>query len=99
MVGLLSFLRLPELHVDLKRCNKVFGNVEKKKNIFMEELCLFDIIEEERDLGVEERMKKAKVVSELERSTLVEEMSWETKISDLVVKGGRQVHEVCSQNS
>jgi hypothetical protein len=68
-------LKHKALKADLKRWNKVFGNVEKKKNIFTEELCLFDSIEEERDLGVEERMKKAKVVSELERSTLVEEMS------------------------
>jgi hypothetical protein len=32
-----------------------------------------------RALGVEESMKKAKIVSELERSTLMEEVSWRQK--------------------
>jgi hypothetical protein len=44
----------------------------------MEELCVFDIIEE-RDFGVEERMKKSQVASKLERSTLVEEVNWREK--------------------
>jgi hypothetical protein len=54
----------------------VFGNVERKKKILLEELQVFDIIEEERALGFEERIKKVEVVSELERSTLLEEVSW-----------------------
>jgi hypothetical protein len=39
----------------------------------LEELRVLDIIEEGRALGVEGSMKKAKIVSELERSTLMEE--------------------------
>jgi hypothetical protein len=47
------------LKVDLKRWNEeVFDDVERKKKISLEELHVFDIIEEERALGVEERMKK-----------------------------------------
>jgi hypothetical protein len=68
-VELLSFPTLPELHfssklktlkIDLKRWNEeVFGNVKRKKKILLEELHVFDITEEERAVGVEERMKKA----------------------------------------
>jgi hypothetical protein len=49
--------------------------IKKKKKILLEELCDFDIIDKERALGVEERMKEAEVVSELERFTLMEEVS------------------------
>jgi hypothetical protein len=52
----------------------VFVHVERKMKILMEELCVFDIIEEERDFGVEERLKKTKLVKELERSILMEEV-------------------------
>jgi hypothetical protein len=45
------------LKVDLKRWNEeVFGNVERKKKILLEELRVFGIIEEESALGVEERV-------------------------------------------
>jgi soluble P-type ATPase len=47
-----------------------------KKKIRLEELHVFVIVEEERALGAEERMKKAEIVSELGRSTLMEEVSW-----------------------
>jgi hypothetical protein len=48
--------KLKALKVDLKRWNEeVFGNVERKKKILLEELHVFDIIEEERALGVEEK--------------------------------------------
>jgi hypothetical protein len=56
------------LKVDLKRWNEVvFGNVERKKNIFLEELRVIGITGEGRALGVEESMKKAKIVSDLEK--------------------------------
>jgi len=45
----------------------------------LEELRAFDIIQEGRVLGVEESMKKVEIVSELERSTLMEEVSWRQK--------------------
>ena len=37
----------------------MFGNIKRKKKIVLEELHVFDITEEKRALGVEERMKKA----------------------------------------
>jgi hypothetical protein len=57
----------------------VSDNVQRKKKILLEEMCVFDIIEQERALGVEERMKKEEVVSELERFILMEEVSWRQK--------------------
>ena len=56
----------------------MFGIVERKKKILWEKLHVFDIIEKGRVLGVE-KMKKAKVVTELERSTFMEEVSWRQK--------------------
>jgi hypothetical protein len=53
------------LKIDLKRWNEeVFGNVERKK-ILLEELRVFDVLEEERTLGIEEKMKKAYIATSL----------------------------------
>ena len=76
--GSLSFIvasKLKALKVDLRKWNEeVFGDVERKKKILWEEVCVVDIIEEVRALDDEERMK-AEIFSELERSTLMEEVS------------------------
>ena len=46
------------LKVDLKRWNEtVFSNVEMKKKVLFEDLCVLGTIKEERALGVEEGMK------------------------------------------
>jgi septum formation inhibitor MinC len=78
-LGSLSFIlasKLKALKADLRRWNEeVFENVERKKKFLLEELHVLDIVEEERALGVE-RMKKVEVLSELERSTLMEEVCW-----------------------
>lgn len=77
--GFLSFIlacKLKALKADLRKWNEeVFDNVERKRKILLEELHVFDIIEEERAFGIEVRLKKAKVVNELERSTLMDEVS------------------------
>jgi hypothetical protein len=39
----------------------VFGNVERQKKLLLEELRGLEIVEEERALCVEERVRKAKV--------------------------------------
>jgi hypothetical protein len=54
----------------------------------LEELRAFDIIQEGRVLGVEESMKKVEIVSELERSTLMEEVSWRQKSRILWLREG-----------
>lgn len=45
----------------------MFGNVERKKKILLEELCVFAILEEERALDIEEKMKKARIVNKVEK--------------------------------
>jgi hypothetical protein len=78
-LGSSSFIvanKLKALKVDLKKWNvEVFGDVGRKREILLEEVCAFDIIEEERALCHEERMRKAKFLSELEKSTLMKEVS------------------------
>ena len=54
----------------------MFVNVGRKKKILLEELRVLAIFEEERSLGEKERLKKAKMLSEIESSILMEEVSW-----------------------
>jgi hypothetical protein len=69
--------KLKALKLDLKKWNEeVFGNVERNKRIFVEDLRAFEALEEGRALGGEELLKKAEVIKELERCTLMEEVSW-----------------------
>jgi hypothetical protein len=51
------------LKADLRRWNEeLYGNVGRKKKIILEELRVRQIVEKERALGYEERVKKAKVL-------------------------------------
>jgi hypothetical protein len=52
---------------------------KEKRLKLLEELWVFDVIEEGRALGAEEITKKAEVISELESSSLMEEVSWQQK--------------------
>jgi hypothetical protein len=67
---------------------EVFGNVERQKKIILEELQGLDIVEEERALCDEEGVRKAKVISDLERFTLIEEASWRYKSKTLWLREG-----------
>jgi hypothetical protein len=47
------------LKVDLRVWNEeVFGNVDKKKKLFLDDLRILEGLEEERDLSEEEKMRK-----------------------------------------
>jgi hypothetical protein len=70
----------------MRRC---LPKVGRKKKILLEELSALDITEEEMALGKEERMKKEKVLSKLECSPLMEEVSWRQKSKALWLR------EVC----
>jgi hypothetical protein len=87
------------LKANLRRWNEeVFGNVERKKKFVLEDLHVLDIVEEDRALGVEERMKKVEVLSELERSTLMEEVCWRQKFRVLWLREGDKCMKIFSQN-
>jgi hypothetical protein len=63
------------LKLDLKRWNEeVFGNIGRNKRIHLEDLWVFDMHEESMALD-EELMRKVEVVRELEKCTLMEEVS------------------------
>lgn len=47
-----------------------------KKKILLEELNVFYVLEEKRALGTKEKVKKADIVSKLDRSILMEVVSW-----------------------
>lgn len=53
----------------------MYGNVERNKRKLIEDLQVFDVIEESRALGEEELLKTAEVVGELERCSFMEEVS------------------------
>jgi hypothetical protein len=51
--------KLKALKVDLRVWNEeVFGNVDKKKKLFLDDLRILEGLEEERDLSEEEKMRK-----------------------------------------
>jgi len=74
------------------------GNVERKKKVLLEELHVFDVLEEERVLGVEEKLKKEEIVSELERATLMEDVGWRQKSRVLWLREGDKNTFFFSQN-
>jgi hypothetical protein len=72
--------KLRALKQNLKAWNvEVFGNVERNKRKLFEELQVFDSIEGSRALGEGELLKKVEIVSEIERCSLLEEVSWRQK--------------------
>jgi hypothetical protein len=81
--------KLKVLKNDLRSRNEqVFGNVEAHKKILLEELRVLDGLEEKRALIAEEKLRKIMVVSELEKPTLLEEISWRQKSRTLWLKEG-----------
>jgi hypothetical protein len=90
MVDLLSFSRflsfiltrkLKALKVNIRIWNEqVFGIVETHKRILLDELHVLDGLEEKRAIHDENKLRKVKVISDLERATLLEEMYWMKKL-------------------
>jgi hypothetical protein len=72
--------KLKALKQNLKTWNvEVFGNVERNKRKLFEELQVFDTIEGSRALVEGELLKKLEIVNEIERCSLLEEVSWRQK--------------------
>jgi hypothetical protein len=80
---------LKTLKVDLKSWNKqVFGNVESLKLARLEELRALDNLEEVRGLDSEDLLRRNSIASDLERTILLEEISWRQKSKVLWLKAG-----------
>ena len=68
--------KIKALKMDLKKWNEgVFGNLDSNKSELVNDLRVFDVIEENWALGGEELAKKGEVSRELEQCLLMEEVS------------------------
>ena len=56
----------------------MFGNVESKKKLLLEDLWALESLEV-RGLSDEEKLRNATMINDLERTTLLEEVCWREK--------------------
>jgi hypothetical protein len=80
---------------------KVFGNVERNNRKLFEELQAFNTIEGSRALVDGELLKKSEIVSELERCSLLDEVSWRQKSRVTWLKGDKCTkffHSIANSN-
>jgi hypothetical protein len=77
--GSLSYIlvrKLKALKIDLRvRNEEVFDNVERNKKLLLDDLWVLEGLEEERVLTYE-KMRKVTMSNDLERITLLKELSW-----------------------
>jgi exonuclease III len=81
--------KLKALKSDLKKWNdEVFVNVAYKRNQLMTELNKLDVDVEDRPLSEEEKNQRERIVAELERNALMNEISWRQKSRVLWLQEG-----------
>ena len=81
--------KLKALKTDLKKWNEeVFGNVGVRKHELMSELAALDAVAETRHLTREESNKRVQLVVDLERTSLLDEISWRQKSRALWLREG-----------
>ena len=72
--------KLAALKLDLKKWNEVeFGNVTIKKQQLRKKLNDLDVREETQPLTVEEKLEQSNLRTDIEKLTLLEEVSWRQK--------------------
>lgn len=81
--------KLKDLKLDLKKWNaEVFGNVEHKRTQLMMQLNQFDVLVENHPLSKDEILQKERIRADLERNTLMDEISWRQKSQALWLREG-----------
>ena len=81
--------KLAALKLDLKKWNESeFGNVSFKKQDLWSKLNVLDAKEETHRLTAEEKLVQVNLRSDIEKSTLLEEISWRQKSRVLHLKEG-----------
>ncbi|KAF5459688.1 hypothetical protein F2P56_019612 [Juglans regia] len=81
--------KLKVLKNDLRKWNlEIFGNINDQRFTLSQELQHFDVKEVGGTLSEDEKVRKMVVVAELEKITLMEEISWRQKSRALWLKTG-----------
>ena len=81
--------KLTTLKTDLKKWNKTdFGNITVKKQQLWSKLNALDVKEDNQPLTEEEKLEKASFCIDLEKTALLEEISWRQKSRVLFLKEG-----------
>ncbi len=72
--------KLKALKLDLKKWNEeVFGHMRHRRNILMLELDKLDVMVEQRPLSEDKKSQKDRIITDLEKNALLEEISWRQK--------------------
>ncbi|KAK4596364.1 hypothetical protein RGQ29_014409 [Quercus rubra] len=81
--------KLAALKLDLKKWNEAeFGNVSFKKQALWGKLNVLDAKEENHRLTAEEKLEQSNLRTDIEKLTLMEEISWKQKSRVLHLKEG-----------
>ena len=95
--------KLAALKLDLKKWNEAeFGNVTLKKQQLWNKLNDLDVREETQPLTAEEKLEQVNLRTEIEKLTLLEEISWRQKSKMLHLREGdastKIFHRIANSN-